>query len=44
MAQHQEAYVGKYAAAIESFGMPLEGIVEQFSTIIRFTPSKLLAW
>ncbi|PWD51041.1 hypothetical protein C8046_10670 [Serinibacter arcticus] len=41
---HREAYSAKYAEAIEAYGMPIEDIVEKFSTVLTFTPEHLLAW
>jgi PPOX class probable F420-dependent enzyme len=39
-----EAYVAKYAEAIEDYGMPVEAIPQKFSTLIEVTPQHLLAW
>lgn len=44
MTEIEDGYRAKYAAAIENFGMPLEQITEQFSTVIEFVPTRLRAW
>ena len=44
LARFREPYVTKYAAAIEAYGMPLEEIGRVFSTVIEFTPTRLIAW
>jgi PPOX class probable F420-dependent enzyme len=40
----QEAYLAKYAAAIDEFGMPLEALLQRFSAVVRMAPEKLLTW
>jgi PPOX class probable F420-dependent enzyme len=40
----RDAYVAKYAGAIDDYGMPLEAVTEKYSTAIVFTPEHLLAW
>lgn len=44
MPSHRDAYVEKYRAAIEDYGMTLEQIVETFSTRITITPRRMRAW
>lgn len=41
---HREAYVSKYAEAIEGFGMGMDEIAEVFDTMIVFTPERVQAW
>ena len=40
----RDDYTAKYAEGMKSFGMGLEGIAEQFSTVIEFRPTSLTAW
>ena len=40
----REAYVAKYAAAIEAYGMPLDDIAASFSTVIELVPEHVTAW
>lgn len=44
MSEIEQEYRAKYDAAIEAFGTPLDQIVEQFSTVIEFAPTRLRAW
>lgn len=44
VAPRREAYEAKYREAIADYGMPLDDIVESFSTLIVLRPTKLLAW
>lgn len=44
MAEIEDGYRHKYAAAIEDFGMPLDEIAADFSTVIEFVPTRLRAW
>lgn len=44
LATFREAYERKYARAIEAFGMPLDQLVEKFSTVIVVTPTKMRHW
>lgn len=39
-----DAYDAKYSAAIEAFGMPPEALSEKYSTVLVFTPERVLAW
>lgn len=40
----REDYTAKYPDAMTSFGMGLDAIAEQFSTVIEFRPAALTAW
>ena len=44
MDRFREAYLGKYADAIEAFGIPPEQLMQQYSTSIVFTPERVQAW
>lgn len=44
LARYREPYVAKYEAAIAAYGMPIEEIGRVFSTVIEFTPTRLIAW
>ena len=39
-----DAYAAKHAEAMDEFGVGLEGLVEQYSTVVIVTPTKLMAW
>ncbi len=39
-----DAYATKYAEGMDEFGTGLDGIVEQYNTVIIVTPTKLMAW
>ncbi|MET0784583.1 MAG: pyridoxamine 5'-phosphate oxidase family protein [Leifsonia flava] len=40
----RDAYSTKYAEAMADYGMDIEPIMAQFSSVIVFTPEKLSAW
>ena len=42
--QLRAAYSTKYADAMVNFGMGLDAIAEQYSTVIELTPQSLTAW
>ena len=44
MTHHGAAYVEKYRDGIAAYGMPIEKMAETFSTVITFTPARVLAW
>ncbi|MDL9981286.1 pyridoxamine 5'-phosphate oxidase family protein [Microbacterium sp. ASV49] len=44
LAEHHDAYLGKYAEAIDDYGVPLDDIAVKFSTIIVFSPGRIQAW
>jgi PPOX class probable F420-dependent enzyme len=44
LAPRREAYLAKYAEAIEGFGAPADAIAEEFSTVLIFTPERVQAW
>ncbi|WP_159501212.1 pyridoxamine 5'-phosphate oxidase family protein [Microbacterium sp. 18062] len=44
IARHHEPYEEKYREAIAAYGTPLERFAETFSTLIVFTPERVLGW
>jgi PPOX class probable F420-dependent enzyme len=44
LARHGERFQAKYDAAIKSFGMPLDQFATTYSTVIEFTPTRVVAW
>ncbi|MCR2784213.1 MULTISPECIES: hypothetical protein [unclassified Microbacterium] len=40
----REPFVKKYDAAIANFGMPLDKYGETYSTLLEFTPTRVIAW
>lgn len=44
LTKNRDAYVAKYGAGIEDYGMPLDDIAAKFSTQIVFTPERVQAW
>lgn len=40
----REAYIRKYAEAIEAFGMEPDAMLAKYSAVIVTTPEKVLAW
>lgn len=44
LADIREPYTAKYADAMVAYGMGLDAIAEQYSTVIELTPTSLTAW
>lgn len=44
VAPFRDAYERKYADAIADYGMPLDEILATFSTVLVFTPERVLTW
>lgn len=44
LSEFRDGYAAKYADAIDSFGVPLDAIVEKFSTALVLTPERVQSW
>ncbi len=44
LAPRRDAYIAKYADAIEAYGMGVDEMADTFSTMIVFTPERAQTW